>query len=173
MITSHKRGFTLIELLVVIAIIGVLAGVVLTSLGTARQKARDAQKLAQIRDVQVALENYFDANGEYPGHTTPGLAGLVTAGLMPVLPTPPAGATFAYKAFTDKGLTACADSTSATCLHYQLGVNMETTGGGLASDRDFEYVDADNIDGLSTLAACASEAAIAAAADKCYDIASF
>lgn len=62
-----SRGFTLIELLVVIAIIGMLASVVLSSVGTARQKGKDARRVADLREIQTALELYATSNGgKYP-----------------------------------------------------------------------------------------------------------
>jgi len=59
-------GFTLIELLVVISIIGFLASMAIFAFNNARMKARDTKRLADIRQVQYALELYFDNNGEYP-----------------------------------------------------------------------------------------------------------
>jgi len=64
---KHKNGFTLIELLVVVAIIGLLSSVVLSSLNSARAKARDAQRLSEIRQLQNALALYANDNGgNYP-----------------------------------------------------------------------------------------------------------
>ena len=65
-----KKGFTLIELLVVISIIALLASVVLTSVNSARVKARDARRLADLDQVRLALDFYLDANSRYPGVPT-------------------------------------------------------------------------------------------------------
>lgn len=73
---SHSfkiTGFTLIELLVVIAIIGMLASIVLASLSNARAKSRDARRISDLRQVQLAVELFYDQVGEYPqapGHAT-------------------------------------------------------------------------------------------------------
>ena len=63
---KQTRGFTLIELLVVIAIIGILSSVVLVSLNTARAKARDATRKTDLKQLQTALELYFNDNRAYP-----------------------------------------------------------------------------------------------------------
>ncbi len=66
---QFKPGFTLIELLVVIAIIGLLAGIVGISIGKWRAKARDTQRLSDIRTIQKGLAFYFfrsEHSGAYP-----------------------------------------------------------------------------------------------------------
>ncbi len=63
---KSESGFTLIELLIVITIIGILSSVVLVSLGSARVKARDARRLADMRQVALALEFYIDHYRHYP-----------------------------------------------------------------------------------------------------------
>src|SRR3989344_4259356 len=62
----QNKGFTLIELLVVIAIIGLLSSIVLASLNSARQKARDARRIADFNQIRTALELFYDTYRRYP-----------------------------------------------------------------------------------------------------------
>jgi len=123
MFKNRKSGFTLIELLVVIAIIGILSSVVLASLNSARQKSRDAARISDIKQMQIALELYFDDNNGYP--TAVNYAGLDLVPYMPTMPTDPsvsvAGTGYYYQA--------------AAGTDYCLGAAMEGTppGGGTAS----------------------------------------
>jgi len=62
---GKNRGFTLIELLVVVAIIGILASIVLASLGTARDKAGDAAVKKNLSNMRAQAELYYDDNYNY------------------------------------------------------------------------------------------------------------
>jgi len=66
----NKKGFTLIELLVVVAIIGLLSTLAVVALGQAREKARDSKRLADLKQLQTALELYYTDNGAYPSDTS-------------------------------------------------------------------------------------------------------
>ena len=67
--SKNKKGFTLIELMVVVAIMGLLAALAVISLNNARQRARDARRISDIKQVQTALELYYLDNHEYPDST--------------------------------------------------------------------------------------------------------
>ena len=60
------RGFTLIELLVVIGIIGILSAVLLASMSNSGKTGRDAERQADLRNLQNAVEAYKKKNGVYP-----------------------------------------------------------------------------------------------------------
>ncbi len=62
---TNAKGFTLIELLVVIAIIGLLSAVVLASLGTARNKGRDASIMQEVNQIANSMELEYLNSGNY------------------------------------------------------------------------------------------------------------
>jgi type II secretion system protein G len=66
MLGRNKKGFTLIELLVVIAVIGLLASIVLVAVNSVRMKARDVKRKADLKQIRLALEMYYDTNDMYP-----------------------------------------------------------------------------------------------------------
>ncbi len=145
---TNKKGFTLVELLVVVAIIGLLSTLAVVALGSARQKARDAKRLSDIKQVQTALELYFSDNNTYPvvaaaGVTlgdasnktlsSVGFAASATAptymGLVPANPAP-GGAAYGYNSKASDGTTNC---TAAPCPAYAITFSLEGATGGLAA----------------------------------------
>lgn len=148
------KGFTLIELLVVIAIIGILASVVLASLNSARKKSRDARRIADIKQIQLALELYFDTARSYPvGVDAVGLV-LLKPTYMSVLPTDPVGgASYKY--------TQAPAGCLANCTNYHLGGVLEDAGNPtLLSDAD----------GIIGFNGASADCVGGAGADQCYDV---
>lgn len=108
---KNQKSFTLIELLVVIAVIGLISSVVLVNLKGVREKARDARRMADLAELQKAVELYIDKYEDVPftneyGGAEPGgqdmshrnpdgspgtdfMKFLTTGGIMPVVSLDP------------------------------------------------------------------------------------
>lgn len=64
---TNQKGFTIIELLIVIVVIGILATITAIALGGANERARDAVRESNARDIRTAVETYYTlGNSVYP-----------------------------------------------------------------------------------------------------------
>jgi len=175
----NKGGFTLIELLVVIAIIGILSSIVVVSLSSARARSRDSSRIAAMKQMQIALELYYDEFGTYPKEAGSGnkaryenaMGELVSKGYLPSVPKDPLGGdvTYYYVATIASG---------TKCRSYHLGVNLETVSGDssyLAEDSDSTSTTGGgscDVEGGSNFNGAVGKCLDTAGAveDKCYDL---
>jgi prepilin-type N-terminal cleavage/methylation domain-containing protein len=129
---NNKQGFTLIELLVVIAIIGLLSTLSIVALNQARARARDARRLADIKQIQTALEMYYNDNFFYPASVLPNTQiasnSVVYMNSVPAAPTPAelASCTAANNTYTYTAATLNSVVQGTYTLSYCLGA---ATGG--------------------------------------------
>ncbi|MCL6096137.1 MAG: type II secretion system protein GspG [Patescibacteria group bacterium] len=114
-----KKGFTLVELLIVVAIIGVLATLLMVNFVGVRQRARDAQRKSDLRQIQSALEIYRADNSSYPlavsGLNSGCPASFTYNGTtyMSKVPCDPLGASYIFSSTgSTYSITACLENTN-------------------------------------------------------------
>lgn len=121
----RSKGFTLIELLVVVAIIGILMSVIMVGLSSARAKGRDAKRISDVKNIELALKLYYADNGSrFPTSLT-----LLVPNYLPSQPRDPSTNNFyAY--------SAQHSGTPAQCTNFHLGATLETAQIALNDDAD-------------------------------------
>jgi len=63
---ANQTGFTIIELVVVLSILAILSGVLVPRVSSHMRAARDARRLADIKMLRAAIEEYYADTGDYP-----------------------------------------------------------------------------------------------------------
>jgi len=156
---KNKKAFTLIELLVVIAIIGILTTIAVVALNNARAKARDAKRVADVKQIQTALELYFNDMNRYPltaEFTSTGLSSTSTnstttyMATIPTAPTPNDGTC----SNSDNAYYYSSTDGASYSLSFCVGGTTGSLQGGLntASPAGIAYGGAGSIGGV--LCAC-------------------
>ncbi len=79
-ISTNTKGFTLIELLVVISIIGILVGLSIFGLQSARESSRNSRRKADLELIRSGIEIYKADCGNYPTTLGASLSGSETTG---------------------------------------------------------------------------------------------
>lgn len=166
----------------VIAIIGILASVIMVNLTSGRQKGRDAKRVADIKNIQLSLEQYYNDNLYYPVNIYTALAPTY----MSNVPYDPNDATvctdgtqsscYIYAALNATGGTSVCATVRA--IKYHLGAALEANT-SITQDADATTFPSGyqtctdsgaHVDFHGTSASCAGTSAAGGGADNCYDV---
>lgn len=75
-IVKKSKGFTLVELLIVIIIIGILAGMLMLSAGSATDKAEATKVVANMRTIKAGCLLFYADKGNWPSADDTGMSGV-------------------------------------------------------------------------------------------------
>lgn len=117
-LTSKQGGFTIVELLVVIVVIAILVALTLPNLFGLQKRARDDARKNDLKNLQQALETYYNDNNRYPA----ALSALATQYINSV-PTDPKGDAYTFTVSP----SGCATTGGTACSSYTLSATLENT----------------------------------------------
>ena len=129
--TNTTKAFTLIELLVVIAIIGILATLAVVALSTARSSSRDAKRIADLKQLQTALEVYYNDYGSYPLVLSDLSSSTLPIKYLETIPTSPTPADGDCTATSNSYIYNTSYDKSSYSIHTCIGANTNSISKGL------------------------------------------
>jgi len=141
---NARKGFTLLEVLTTIAIIGILSSVVMVSMNGARARGRDSKRIADISQMAIAMEVYYNACRKYPEALATTAhqgcsSGITLGSFLSTIPTDPGstpygyavgsgGSSFALQATLETNDRALTDDVDGTVLGLNCGASPEVSG---------------------------------------------
>ncbi len=157
---NKENGFTLVELMIVVSIILLLTASLFSKIKRNRMRARDNVRIADIDTIRLALEEYRRECGEYPERLDPETHNGCSYGqklsdfLNPIPVNPPYDGERYFKGYSDSQISGdntyfyagLSNKTGGKCYDYHLGVELESTVKGEASNPVLE-LDHDGIKG--------------------------
>ena len=126
-----KKGFTIVELLIVVAIIGIMVSILLVRGDTAKARSRDARRVADISNLQSALEGYFEGETKITQSSSttvtpkyPATISSLAPNYIAVIPTDPAeSSAYGYLKISDESY----------CLGAKLEKGIQVSAGTMPS----------------------------------------
>lgn len=117
-LSTNQRGFTIVELLVVIVVIAILVALTLPNLFGLQKRARDDTRKNDLKNLQQALETYYNDNNRYPADLS-----ALTTQYINAVPTDPKGTAYTYT----PSPSGCATTGGTPCASYTLSSTLENT----------------------------------------------
>lgn len=140
---KYNKAFTFVELMVTISIIVILSGIVMSNVGSARSKSRDAKRISDLGQIQMAIQLFMErctylplpnSSGELDTSISNGCPTGTTLGtyLTQIPVDPKTGNKYTYRAYQAYG-----GSSPHYITDYHLVATLENNNNVLKDDADY------------------------------------